>query len=392
MEPEQPTTDQQQTHRQRCYDCYRPTTQCFCDIIPRIENRTQILILQHTRERFHAFNTARIVNRSLVNSRVEVGFTPKLAQAQSLLTTGAGLLYPGENAKLIGDVPIADRPDQIVVLDGTWHHAKTMMRDIPWLRDLPQYRIDPANPSQYRIRREPTIEALSTVEATVDLLRSLEPNTDGLDDLLTAFNVMIDRHIAVIGTANPRHVAKPDHQNRIATNIPTALLGDANNIVIAYGESVPPGRERRHPSVPVFWVAQRLGTGEQFQTTIRPPRPIPASILAHMELTDADFANAIEPDQFSSAWQSFIHPTDTLVVYNKGARSLLKQVDADCTPCINLTSIDFRDVDQKGTLSDLLTALGVRRQPTPLPGRAGKRLANAIALVEFIRQSSALNG
>lgn len=380
-------TEPETQHRQRCYDCYRPKVQCFCDIIPRIDNRTQILILQHARERFHAFNTARIVHRSLANSHVEVGFISDLLSAEPLLTPNAGLLYPGDNARLIDDVPPVERPDQIIVLDGTWHHAKTMMRDIPWLRRLPQYRIDPTSPSQYRIRREPTVESLSTVEATVDVLRSLEPDTAGLDELLIAFNVMIDRHIAVIGTETPRHVAKQSNIQRVATNVPRALLGDANEIVVAYGESVPTDIDHRRNNVPVFWVAQRLGTGEQIQIPIRPPRPLSTDMLAHMELTEAHFQQAIEPTQFTAAWQNFIRPSDTLVVFNKGARVLLKQVDADANPCINLTSIDFRSVDQKGTLNDLLASLGIEREPTALPGRAGKRLANAVALVEFTRRS-----
>ena len=37
---------------------------CFCEAIPQIDNRTDVLILQHVGERFHPFNTARIVQKS----------------------------------------------------------------------------------------------------------------------------------------------------------------------------------------------------------------------------------------------------------------------------------------------------------------------------------------
>ncbi len=56
--------------RERCYQCFRPLSLCFCDAIPRIENRTDVLILQHVGERFHPFNTARIVQKALRHCRL----------------------------------------------------------------------------------------------------------------------------------------------------------------------------------------------------------------------------------------------------------------------------------------------------------------------------------
>ena len=70
------TPDSVQRHR--CYACFRPQSDCFCDTIPLIDNQMDVLILQHTRERFHAFNTARIVHKALRNSRLLVGHTRNL--------------------------------------------------------------------------------------------------------------------------------------------------------------------------------------------------------------------------------------------------------------------------------------------------------------------------
>ncbi|MFK7819146.1 MAG: tRNA-uridine aminocarboxypropyltransferase [Planctomycetaceae bacterium] len=372
-------------HRERCYGCYRPVTHCFCDVIPTVNNQTNVLILQHTRERFHAFNTARIVDRALVNSRMEVGFTPELAARQDAIHPNAGLLYPGEGARLIEDVAPADRPQQIVVLDGTWHHAKTMIRDIGWLRDLPRFRIDPASPSQYRIRREPSIESLSTVEATVDILRSIEPETPGLDDLLTAFNTMIDRHIAVIGTAEPRHRERSNGDQRVATNIPRSLLGDENNIVVAYGESVPCHPDRKSENAPVVWSAIRLATGELFHELVEPPYPLAPQILEHMRLQASAFEAAVTRSELSQRWKAFTSEHDTVFVFSKGTRALLGVVAGTDQRCELLKSISFTDATGS-TLSELLASLGVQPEPAALPARAGKRLANAVALVRCIRR------
>jgi hypothetical protein len=119
--------------------------------------------------RSSSFNTARIVHLALENSSLLVDHTKNLA-ARLALKPGAGLLYPGSDSALLSLLPADQRPRQLVVLDGTWHHAKTLLRDIPALHRLPRYKLAPTSPSRYRIRREPSAAYLSTVEATVAAL------------------------------------------------------------------------------------------------------------------------------------------------------------------------------------------------------------------------------
>jgi DTW domain-containing protein YfiP len=181
--------------RDRCYACYRPAVDCFCNVIPTIANKTKVLILQHMRERAHPFNTARIVHRALENSSLLVDHTINLA-TKLVLKPGAGLLYPGPDAALLDHLPVGQRPQQLVIVDGTWHHAKTLLRDIPQLHGLPRYKLAPSSPSRYRLRREPSAVYLSTLEATVAALRVLEPATWGLDQLIAAFDCMVERQLA----------------------------------------------------------------------------------------------------------------------------------------------------------------------------------------------------
>lgn len=187
----------------RCYDCFRPAESCFCGSIPRVENRTAVLILQHRREHFHRFNTARIVHRALCNSQLLCDRTARLAERLQF-NPRAGLLYPGPTAKLISELSPEERPEQLVIVDGTWHQAKTLVRDIPALQSLPQYRLAPSAPSRFRIRLEPNDSALSTVEATVAALGALEPETTGLEGLLAAFDTMVEAQLAHPG--NRTHV------------------------------------------------------------------------------------------------------------------------------------------------------------------------------------------
>ena len=188
--------------RQRCYGCYRPKYACFCNAIPKINNQTNLLILQHRIERTHPFNSARIVAQALQNSKLIVGRNLELAGQELGISKNAGLLYPRKNAKSLADLPASELPDQFVFLDGTWNHARTMYRDIPILKTLPHYRLNPESPSRYLIRKEPTRDSLSTLEAVVAVLQRVEPELTGLDRLVAAFDLMNQQQVDELNRRN----------------------------------------------------------------------------------------------------------------------------------------------------------------------------------------------
>ena len=191
--------------RETCYGCFKPSALCLCGRVPAVDNRTRITILQHPRERFHAIGTARIARLGLRNAEV---LLPRAVAPRSLeipldLAPGSALLFPGESARELSDWAGEAPPPGLVVLDGTWAQARRLLRENPGLRDLPQVRLTPPGPSRYRIRRSPRGEYISTIEAIVEALRLLEPETSGLDGLLGAFETMIDEQI-VHANRNPR--------------------------------------------------------------------------------------------------------------------------------------------------------------------------------------------
>ena len=96
--------------RQRCYQCFRPVSLCFCETIPRIDNRTDVVILQHVGERRHAFNTARIVHQSLQNCHLIADHNQRLGAHDLPIHAGAGLLYPDSDARPLTELPAANRP------------------------------------------------------------------------------------------------------------------------------------------------------------------------------------------------------------------------------------------------------------------------------------------
>jgi hypothetical protein len=184
-------------HRATCYACFKPQVACICASIERVANRTGIVILQHPRERFHAVGTVRIARLALQRIRVE-SCAPwsDAAAIRSRLPRGAALLYPLAGAPDLAALPAAQRPPHLVLLDATWFHARKMYEAHTWLRALPHVSLTPSAPSRYRIRREPKPQYVATLEAIIDALRILEPDTRGAEGLLRTFAAMVDRQAA----------------------------------------------------------------------------------------------------------------------------------------------------------------------------------------------------
>jgi DTW domain-containing protein YfiP len=179
-----------------CYRCHKAAVVCLCDRIRVVSNRTGILIFQHPRERFHALGTARIAQLGLERCRVleARGSSGGIARAFDP-PPRTGVLYPGAGSIPLEGVRREELPEHLVVLDGTWAHAHALYRDNAWLRELPHYELSPAEPSRYRVRREPKERCVSTIESIVCALQIIEPESEGLSHLLRVFDSMIDDQI-----------------------------------------------------------------------------------------------------------------------------------------------------------------------------------------------------
>ncbi len=373
----------------RCYVCFRPINLCFCDQIPRIDNQTDVLIVQHPRERRHAFNSARIVDRALLKSELVCGYPLNIAASDLPFLPGAALLYPGAEVVELDQLERSQLPRQLVVVDGTWHQAKTMVRDVPALRQLPRVRLRPSEPGRFRIRREPTLESLSTLEAVAMAMKVLEPNTPGMGELETAFDAMVNRQLA---HPNMRH-----HWRRNARrsgdggNVPKRLADPRADIVVAYGESVQVDLSPGTGRTLVYWVAERIRTGETFAHWLGTKEELSPACLAHLQLRSEDFDQASSRGEFCASWSDFFRETDTLAVYNQRTVDLLRGMHADCAPHIILKSIRLgQNANQRiaASLDRALMGLEVKVGEPQVAGRAGKRLANAVALVKFLRESA----
>lgn len=185
--------------RTQCPRCHRPQSHCLCPLIPSLDSRTHVLLLQHPSEVNHALNTARLAALGLSNAELVVGEVfedlPRLLNQPGYQ---ARLLFPADDAQPLQAYAPSDNPLLLVVPDGTWRKARKLLHLNPLLAALPRVTLAEGGVSRYRLRKAPGPGALSTVEAIVQALQALEAPAS-FELLLRPFEALIEGQIAAMG-------------------------------------------------------------------------------------------------------------------------------------------------------------------------------------------------
>jgi len=376
-----------QVARSVCYRCHKPGALCLCDRIDRVDNRTAVWIVQHPRERFHPVGTARIAQLGLARVAVSVAFEPSAAPPPGF-PADAGLIYPGQGVAPLTSVPPAERPKALAFIDGTWPHAHGIYRDNPWLHALPRYQLEPAAPGRYRIRRAPEPHQLSTIEAIVQALRAVEPDTAGLDGLLTAFEAMVDDQLRFITEvhAGGRRRAGPPRTRRA---IPRVVTQAPERLVVAYGESAARSARDGRGRILVQWTAVRPVAGTRFEELVRtgPGRPSD-SHLSHMGLSREAVDGGVTEAVLRARWQGFCRPDDVVLTWNQSSLDLLRQTLHHPTQTLLLKAAycNAHRGQRCGTLNEVIEREQLTPRPVAVQGRASRRLGRALALLARLQR------
>ena len=382
-----------------CARCRRPTSVCYCAALPRLATTTRVVILQHPRERHTAIGTARMASLCLDGAELHVGMrwgASELAHALGDPARPPILLYPGPGARdILRDPPAG--PVTLIVVDGTWSQARTLVRDNPVLHGIPRYAFATPEPSQYRIRREPRPEYVSTIEALMHVLGVLEGDPPKFRSLLAPLRAMVDAQLACQATAprrtSYRRPAGPRPQSTIGApqatrKLPAAIADRFGDLVCVVGEANawPYRADAARPDELVHWVAHRPGTGETFDVIAAPGAALSPSTTAHTGLDEARLRGGVARAELVEQFSRFLRPTDILCAWGGYSASLLR---ASGGP-LPAERIDVRAAAQRltnrkvGSLEDFATTIA----PTPAPiaaGRAGRRLAMIVQIVEAWR-------
>jgi DTW domain-containing protein YfiP len=382
---------------------------CYCHALPRLDTATRVVILQHPRERDVPIGTARMASLCLPRAELRVG----VHWTGELLAGAIGdparppiLLYPGPGARdILRDPPRG--PVTLIVVDGTWSQARTVVRDNPVLQALPRYAFATPELSHYRIRREPRAEYVSTIEALMHVLGALEGDPARFRSLLDPLRAMVDAQLACQASSprrGMRQVHRPRPRRRV---VPDAIVERFDDLVCVVGEanawpyrgrwrsgneagnevSNEAGNEVSNASSDelVHWVAHRVATGETFERIIAPAGPLSPSTAFHIELAEATILGGAPRGELGARFARFARPTDLLCAW--GHHGLDLAIAAGVAPAdrLDLRAAAYRVANRKlGSLEAYAATLGPA--PAPLaPGRAGRRLALLVQLVHAWR-------
>jgi DTW domain-containing protein YfiP len=167
-----------------CIHCRLPEQSCICGQIKSTKLPFKIILCCHSKEWQRNDNTgqwavlsSQDIERYRWHRKPEL-ITPALdlevlsLKQQSLADSTEGghfLLFPAEDSQPISQ--LKKRITHLWVIDGTWQEAQKMLKQSPWLQNLPKISITSAT-SQFVLRRNQ--QGLSTMEAIEWAIRDSE--------------------------------------------------------------------------------------------------------------------------------------------------------------------------------------------------------------------------
>lgn len=198
-----------------CPHCAKPAALCVCDSVTPVENRVELVVLQHPQEQDRTLGSARLAVHALTRATFKVGLSwPSLSRMLGreadparwavlyLGSANAEKLAPGKAVVILNrkGEPVGDQRgalrdlEGVILLDGTWSQAKALWWRNPWMLKCRRIILGPPRPSRYgSLRKEPRRDGLSTIEAAAFLLARLE-NAPEIETALTqTFERMLAR-------------------------------------------------------------------------------------------------------------------------------------------------------------------------------------------------------
>jgi len=374
------------TTRPHCLQCDKPATMCLCSTVKSVPNRVRVHVLQHRAERRHALGTVRLLKIGL--DAIDVHVLPsgsRSAEVQPIsLPAGAGVLYPSPDAIDLGDLPRGMALNDLIVIDGTWSHAHRIHRDNPWLAELPHFRLTPTQGSRYRIRTEPRQECLSTVEAVVAALRVLEPELEGTDGILGAFEAMIDAQIAA--RARPVARRRKPRKARPSRAVPDILRRDPSQVVIVHAEAAPDAPGWQAPYEAARLSAISLDGARRFDRLVSVRTPLDAHLWEHFGVLPRELEPPAPMDDVVAAFMRTFggDRAPVCVTWGSWTRRCLEQALPDAEHVLLKGVWASVLKGRVPGLDRVVKSLGLNCDAVPCAGRAGVRLAEARALTQHL--------
>jgi hypothetical protein len=252
-------------------------------------------------------------------------------------------------------------------------------------------------PSEYRIRREPAAECVSTIEALMHVLGALEGDAARFRALLLPFRAMVDAQIAHAANGGCARIKKLRRERPVKPRVPPMLRERSSDLVCVVGEvnawpySAP--ERARFPEELVHWVALRLATAELFECVLAPKHPLAPGTLRWVELPKERLDGGAHISELADRWATFSRSEDVVVSWGNYATNVFNAAGQAQAA----TRIDLREAARMwargkvGTLEDFLRTVATGGSAAALvpitDGRAGRRLGQVASIARFLASS-----
>jgi hypothetical protein len=221
----------------------------------------------------------------------------------------------------------------------------------------------------------------------VQALAILEPQTAGLQELLGVFDSMVEEQLDL--TRRHRRETRWRQRRPRPRAIPAALRGVAERLIVVYGESTGSRERSRAPDRRrlLRWLAIRPATGAKFEQVVRSDHVGPDDVqLARVGLTRSELGRGCGLEAFRSRWETFRRPGDVLLAWNQSSLDLLRGTGL-AAEMILLKAVYCNLTQHRcGTLDQVCDAAGLVPSAPSFSGRGGQRLAQAVAVLDYLRQ------
>ncbi|NCG18107.1 MAG: DTW domain-containing protein [Rhodobacterales bacterium] len=170
----------QRSHRtERCPRCRMHQRFCLCDQIPCLDLATKVVLVMHRRERQKPTATGPLALEALTNHAwlIHGDRDNPVDLTDYIMPERRGLiLFPSDDARILSPELLAEdpRPVTLIVPDGSWRQASKAARRLPGVGAFENVVLSSGAETRYRLRREPKVGGLATMEAIARALGVLE--------------------------------------------------------------------------------------------------------------------------------------------------------------------------------------------------------------------------
>lgn len=205
--------------RESCWTCYRAKSSCFCEFLKPFDPKVIFVILIHPIEWKRKIASGRMSHLMLKNSVFVKGENfSQDKKVNSIINESNNqcfVIYPSIHSVDISKLSSKEKEKLFdknktkvfFIIDGTWHTAQKTMHVSQNLKQLPTLSFIPTSQSNFRVRKQPKENCLSTIEAihhTIELLGDsfeFDTSTRIHDALIHVFNKSNDKQYAYVKEA-----------------------------------------------------------------------------------------------------------------------------------------------------------------------------------------------